>query len=131
MLRYLQLLLLRVQIPDRADVLALMRRHPCWPVPGSPVAEAAEQDGHSDSDGAAGLSDDAQDDMQLAPAARLPRGAKPRSYNAQERAVMREFKLSHLANVTCRTLTAGAVRWDVKLNAEGLGRRSRTLHGES
>jgi hypothetical protein len=134
--QFLQLLLLRVQFPDRADVLALMRRHPSWPNSGSgtPAAAAAEQDGESDTDGAAGLSDDAQDDMQdevPAAAARLPRGAKSRNYNAQERAVMREYKLSHLANVTCRTLTTGAMRWGVKLNAEGLQRTTRKLTGES
>jgi hypothetical protein len=85
---------LQLQFPDRADVLALMRRHPSWPGSGSGntvaaaesprlapaqeaspgcragtpavdnVAAADSEDGDSDSDGADGVSDDAQDDMQ-------------------------------------------------------------------
>jgi hypothetical protein len=149
------LLLLPLQFPDRADVLDLMRRHPSWPGSGSgtpaAVAERAgsaaafatapdsspgadTSDGDSDSDRAAGSSDDAQDDMQdevPAAAARVPRGGRLRTYNAQEQAVMRELKLSYLANITCKTLSTGAMRWSVNLAAEGLATKSRTLCGEA
>lgn len=149
-------------------MLDLMRRHPSWPGPGSgtpaaaaaaapePVGSAAAiatapdsppatdtEDRDSDSDGAAGVSDDAQDEMQdeaLPAAARVPRGARPRAYNgghrpraynAQERAVMRELKLTHLANVNSKTLKTGAVHWSVTLSAEGLMTKTRVLQGES
>jgi hypothetical protein len=158
---WLCLLLLQLQFPDRADVLALMRRHLSWPGPGSgthaaAAAAAAEQvgsagafatapdsppatdtedgDSDSDSDGADVVSDDAPDDMQdevLQAAGRVPRGARSRTYNAQERAVMRELKLNHLANVTRKTLKTGGVRWSVILSAEGLLRKTRMLQGES
>jgi hypothetical protein len=152
-LLFLQQLLLQLQFPDRANVLALMRRHPSWPGPGSSTPAAAveqvgsaaavvtapdsppaadTEDGDSDSDGG---SDDAQDEMQdevLPAAARLPRGRPPRKYNAQEQAVMRELKLNYLVNIGCRkTLSTGAMRWSVNLNAEGLAAKSRTLCGES
>jgi hypothetical protein len=61
----------------------------------------------------------------------VPRGGRSRTYNAQERAVMRELKLTYLANITCKTLSTGTMRWSVNLQAEGLGAKSRTLCGES
>jgi hypothetical protein len=67
----------------------------------------------------------------LVPAAKLPRGARPRTYNAEEQAIMRELKLSHLANVLHTPLRTGAERWRVKLSAEGLQKKTRELCGES
>jgi hypothetical protein len=103
--------------------------------PAADSTPAAGEDGDSDSDGAAGVSDDAQDDMQhdevLPATARVPRGSRPRKYIAQELAVMRELKLSYLANITRKTLSTGAMRWSVKLCAEGLATKSRELCGES
>lgn len=156
------LLLLQPQFPDRADVLDLIKRHPSWPGSGSstPVAATAAaaahaaspgqevgtpaadsppatdtEDGDSDSDsaGPAGVSDDAQDDMQHevpAPAAAAPRSGRPRTYTVEEQEVMRELNLCNLANVLHTTLKTGAVRWRVKLSAEGLQKRSRELHGK-
>jgi hypothetical protein len=43
---------------------------------------------------------------------------------------MRELNLCDLANVLHTTLKTGAVRWRVKLSAEGLQKRSRELHGK-
>lgn len=44
---------------------------------------------------------------------------------------MRELKLTHLANVTSKTLKTGAVHWSVTLSAEGLMTKTRVLQGES
>jgi hypothetical protein len=99
------------------------------------VAAADTEDGDSDSDGADGVSDDAQDDMQdevmapAAPATALPRG-RLRTYTPDEQAVMRELNISSLTSILSVTLSTGAVRWSVKLSAEGLQSKTRPLHGE-
>jgi hypothetical protein len=111
----------------------------------SPAQLGAEQ-GLSDSDGedsleAGGVSDDEQADMQdevLSPAAtaaapataaaRRPRG--PRTYTDVEQGIMRELNVSKLTNITSGTTSTGAARWSVKLNGEGLLRKTRVLHGE-
>jgi hypothetical protein len=89
-----------------------------------------------------GVSDDA-DDMQdevlsptaaAAAAAAAPAIARrlrgPRTYTAQEQAVMREFDVSKLTNITSGTTSTGDMRWSVKLCAEGLSRKFRELCGE-
>lgn len=106
--------------------------------PAAGRAPAADiEDGDSDSDGADGVSDDAEDARQgevmsaaaaTLAAARCGRGS--RTYTANEQAVMDELRLSSLTNIFCRTRESGSVRWHVKLSAEGLARKSRELCGK-
>ena len=128
----------------------VMRRHPSWPGAGRQAAaarpgelgrEAATpaadsppamdtQDGNSDSDsaGSVGISEDAHDDMHdefmsaeaAAAATATPRTGRPRTYTAEEQAVMRDLNLNSLTNVVRDEQTPGTVRWRVKLHAEGL-----------
>lgn len=165
-----------MQLPDRADILALMRRHPSWPGPDSgnpaaagvtaagvqsalasptrprlppaqdaapghristPAAATHTEDRDSDSDGADGVSDDAEDarqgEVMSAAAAMLAaarRGRGSRTYTADEQAVMDELRLSSLTNIFRRTRESGSVRWRVKLSGEGLARKSRELCGK-
>jgi hypothetical protein len=55
----------------------------------------------------------------------------PRTYTAEEQVVMRELNVSKLTNIFSGTISTGAMRWRVKLCAEGLLRKTRELHGKS
>ena len=104
--------------------------------PGSAGAEQDPSDFEDSEDAgsldAGGVSDDAEHDMQDAvmsvPAAAakslaaLGRGIRSH-YTDEEKGVMRELDLSHLAYIQRRSSKSGESRWRVLLSAEGLPAR--------
>jgi hypothetical protein len=141
---------MRLQFPDRPDVLDLMRRHATWPGSKQQAATGVGRDG---SPAGAPAANPACPGLPSAQAAATAAGHAPASaqgadggavcrrdastrvkpqriYIPEEQAVMQELGLSSLTNITSRSTTqAGLItRWRVQVRTVGLG-RSRQLTG--
>lgn len=139
---------MRLQFPDRPDVLDLMRRHPTWPGSkhqpatdvgrdGSPAAAPAAnpacprlpQGGPPSAQAGATAAGHAPASAQGADGGAVcrrdasTRVRTQRMYIPEEQAVMQELGLSSLTHITSRSTTQGGpiTRWCVQFHTVGLG----------